>query len=522
MEEREKSGFVSSNPLIDGVPFMLGPYRANGFSVGTRCTWLVMPSFGLVFDVGWPVEPMRRVSRAFITHLHQDHCAGLPLWVVWRQSFISDEGPPMVYVPKDTIDLARGLIEAASLAEGGERLQYEVIGLDDGDVVDLGKQRCVRAFATRHQVPTLGFSILEVRNRLKQEYRELRQSAIVRAREAGETVTEKLEVLLVSYVGDSRPEVFDDHPELLQSQVLVSECSLIDGSTEYRPAGDGEVLRENASGRRHHSHIHDLAVRLERFTGEQVFFSHVPAKYTSCDLRALMLPRVPPAIRARLGLLPYRSGTASVLPAEPADVPAWPGPIDSMTGIPVGWVPRERGRYAGYQRKKRHDELHRKYGNYVIGHRWGEEIVQRSEALQFYEDAYFAFLERQPELVEWLVSTAADVYDTSAGNIRSGTDYFAQGAGPTHLQDVAVRRCLLRLGVWFHGERLVQIRGLQSEGYVLNPGIVPFHRPERICQPEWRADWCLPGSVESFWQSNKVVLAPCPCSEDDQAEILTE
>jgi hypothetical protein len=56
----------------------------------------------------------------------------------------------------------------------------------------------------------------------------------------------------------------------------------------------------------------------------------------------------------------------------------------------------------------------------------------------------------------------------------------------------------------------VQIRGLDSEAYVLNPGLVPFHRPELICQPEWESDWCQPGSVESFWQSNKVVITPPP------------
>ena len=129
--------------------------------------------------------------------------------------------------------------------------------------------------------------------------------------------------------------------------------------------------------------------------------------------------------------------------------------------------------------------------------------------MQLYEDAYYQFLKRNHELTDWLLNTAADIYDTSPGNLVSGINYEIQDPNkPNHYHDIAIRRCILRLNKWFKGDHLVEIRGLRSEGYTLNPGIVPFHKPELIHQPEYKANWIIPKSIESFWQSNKVIITP--------------
>ena len=121
-----------------------------------------------------------------------------------------------------------------------------------------------------------------------------------------------------------------------------------------------------------------------------------------------------------------------------------------------------------------------------------------------YEDAYHAHLQRSPAELEWLVQTASEVFDNSDSNVLSGLDYSVQEAPSTHLQDIALRRCLVRLGRHFEGDHLLEIRGRGSEGYRLNPGEVPFHRPELILHPQARS-WWRPDSVESFWQSNKIL-----------------
>ena len=146
-------------------------------------------------------------------------------------------------------------------------------------------------------------------------------------------------------------------------------------------------------------------------------------------------------------------------------------------------------------------------GTWRIAWRVGDSVLGRVEALQLYEDAYIEFFRASPETLDWLCRTASEVYDNAVTNLASGLDYAVQEARSTHLQDVAIRRCLVRLGRRFEGDHLVEIRGAASEGFRLNPGKVPFHLPDAILPSEVRSWWDA-GSIEAFWQHNKVVVVP--------------
>ncbi len=140
-----------------------------------------------------------------------------------------------------------------------------------------------------------------------------------------------------------------------------------------------------------------------------------------------------------------------------------------------------------------------------LGWRFQGRVINRVEALALYEEAYFLYLQVRPDLLDWICSIASEVYDNSVSNIESGLDYSIQETDATHLQDISIRRCLVRLGRKFAGDHPVQVRGHDTEGHVLNPGQVPFHCPEEIEHRE-KAAWWKPESVEAFWQHNKVLL----------------
>ena len=108
-----------------------------------------------------------------------------------------------------------------------------------------------------------------------------------------------------------------------------------------------------------------------------------------------------------------------------------------------------------------------------------------------------------------MVGEASDVYDDELSNVKSEFDYTKQETPRTHIQDIAIRRSLLRLGVWFEGKELIRIRqekGTHSLSITLSPGRVPFHRPDLIVKPEITG-WWYPETVESFYQSNKYLEA---------------
>jgi len=168
------------------------------------------------------------------------------------------------------------------------------------------------------------------------------------------------------------------------------------------------------------------------------------------------------------------------------------------------WQLIGRPGYAGKNAAARQKELARQYGpgNWRIAYKWRNSIITRQEALQLYADAYTAYLAAEPAVLDWLVNTASDVYDISPSDVDSGTDFSIQTASATHLQDIAVRIAVERLGRGFNGGDLLQIRGPKSAGRHLSPGVVPFHRPDDIVKPEL-GGWWKKGTIESFWQSNK-------------------
>ena len=171
------------------------------------------------------------------------------------------------------------------------------------------------------------------------------------------------------------------------------------------------------------------------------------------------------------------------------------------------WKSLERPGYSGAFRNQRIAEWNEKYGvgNWRLGWWVNGRSIDFLGVCALYEDAYYWFLNENPSIVSLLCGEASEVYDDAESNVDSGLDYTKQKTAHTHIQDIAIRRSLLRLGNWFAGDKLIQIRdevGEHSLSITLSPGRVPFHQPNWIYQPEIEG-WWLPGSVEAFYQSNK-------------------
>ena len=180
------------------------------------------------------------------------------------------------------------------------------------------------------------------------------------------------------------------------------------------------------------------------------------------------------------------------------------------------WKTIERPGHIGDKRYATHYDWNRKYGEgkWKLAWQWGNSVIEESEALQLYEDGYYEFLRSRKDILDWLVSTASDVYDDNESNVNSKFDYKIQETLGNHLQDIAVRRSVMRLGREFKGNHLMQIRGKKSEGGILVPYMVPFHLPQMIIpgelinyagQGSWWLHYGLKNSIEEFYQQNKIL-----------------
>ena len=185
------------------------------------------------------------------------------------------------------------------------------------------------------------------------------------------------------------------------------------------------------------------------------------------------------------------------------------------------WETIERPGYFGTSR----DEIHQKYNNLFGKNNWrivwqfGQLVIERPEAMQIYEDAYYEFLKTNQEILKGLIKAASDVYDTSPSNIEAGFSYDIQETQNNHIHDVAIRRAVLRNGVWFEGDHLVHVRP-EKEGEMFGPHLIPFHLPHMIYHgqinykgeprdflknPPWWRKMGIENSVEEFYQQNKLL-----------------
>jgi hypothetical protein len=158
-----------------------------------------------------------------------------------------------------------------------------------------------------------------------------------------------------------------------------------------------------------------------------------------------------------------------------------PAPAPTPPTSPT-WEIVTRPGYFGARRDSIEASWDSTYGpdNWTLGWVVGEIVVSRVGMNMLYEDAYFAYLEANPDIVDTLTSQAYEVYDDAVTNVASGLDYTAQETDRTHVQDIAIRRALVRLGRAFHGDTLIRIRHDQGNhplSMILSPGCVPFHRP---------------------------------------------
>ena len=435
--------------LIDGIPFRLGPYRANGFSVSSRATFVMLPTFDLCLDLGWCIEPMRDISRVFISHLHQDHCAGLPAWLDWRQSQIETSGLPRIFLPEASAGPAARWLDAAAEAQHMAPLRYELAPMKDGDLLELGGHYILEAFESTHNVPAMGAIIHKRLTRLDPAYEGLSGAEIGAHIDAGEEVHHTELRPTIAYTGDTTEELFERRPELLRAEVLLVECSYVDGALV-----DGTRSRSRFGERPEvgHCHIRPLSRLLDAFEGEHLVLCHLPPHYAHCDLYGFFLPRLPPTQRSKLQLVPHRARHEPDAPtARPAPAPTLPLPQ-----VPPALSPLSRC-----------------------------------------EEAYLRFLEEQPELLEWLLSSAADVA-LNRGDAPHGLTY-RPSLDPATFADVALRRALVRLGRWFAGDHVMPLMGNRADGYALDPGVVPFDAPELITTPPPPLQSNIwPGSVAHF------------------------
>jgi ribonuclease Z len=275
-----------------------GPYTVRGLSVGGVYTTLQVPELGVLLDVGLPLRAYCAADRIFISHGHADHIGGL-MGLLGVRGMMNKPAPPRLFVPAE---IAEPLLDMLAAASRMQRYPFDVelAPMKPHDELLVANNLWVRAFRTHHPVPSLGYQFFRRVLKLKPEFSDLPGPEIVRRKKAGEPLFREEEQLELCYATDTLVRVLETNPSMLESRVLILECTFYD---------ERKSLEDSRAGC--HIHLDELIPLVERFHNQHIVLMHTSQIYSPSEARDILLRRCPRSFTDRVQqLLPSRGAWA--------------------------------------------------------------------------------------------------------------------------------------------------------------------------------------------------------------------
>ncbi|KAK9995999.1 hypothetical protein SO802_020685 [Lithocarpus litseifolius] len=248
-------------------------YPVKGLSIAGHETCIIFPSLNIAFDIGRC--PHQAIQQDFlcISHAHMDHIGGLPMYVATRGLYRMK--PPTIIVPTCIKADVEQLFEVHRRMDQSE-LKHNLIGLDVGEEFYLRKDLKVRAFKTYHVIPSQGYVVYSVKQKLKQEYIGLPGNEIKNLKLSGVEITYTVTVPEIAFTGDTMSDFIVDQNNIdaLRSRILVMECTFVDNSVQVEGARDYG-----------HTHISEIIGHAERFENKAILLIHFSARHTAEEIQ---------------------------------------------------------------------------------------------------------------------------------------------------------------------------------------------------------------------------------------------
>ncbi|MCA9277935.1 MAG: hypothetical protein H6815_04015 [Phycisphaeraceae bacterium] len=237
------------------------PYRVQGISIAGEATSVMVPELDICFDVGVCPRAMLATKYMAISHGHMDHIGSLAYYCSQRR--FQGMGDATIVCDPRIAPAIRGMMNGFVDLER-QKTPFELIELEpDKGQLEIKNNMFLQSFATDHNCPSVGYSIVEHRSKLKPEYTDLPQEKLTELKQRGIDITRVLQIPLVAYIGDTLPGPHLLRDDVRKAKIIITECTFFEKEHRSR-AKAGQ-----------HMHVDDIAEWLRVCECEAMVISHV-------------------------------------------------------------------------------------------------------------------------------------------------------------------------------------------------------------------------------------------------------
>ena len=259
-----------------------------GYSAAGEETVVIVPELDAVFDIGKCPKEALNVNHVFLTHGHMDHAAGLPYY--FAQHYFQSKKIGTALVPKELVEPLEEILALWQKVDGDIH-PHSIIGMSNGDEFEINKRLVAKAFSTNHNIPSLGYSILEVRYKLARQFYGKCKEELLKLKSDGSNITTKEEIPLIAYLGDTMLADFSSLPHVANAKVLILECTFFaeehfERSRKYK-----------------HTHVQDLPFILSKMNNEHIIISHVTKRIKLTEAKKILADTLSPDLLQRVYFL---------------------------------------------------------------------------------------------------------------------------------------------------------------------------------------------------------------------------